>query len=203
MMIFVIGGVKGGKSMLAQCAAKYLSEQTSLGKLYYLATMISRDSEDDKRIDRHIKDRENWGFETIEEGCALPNILHRVSREDVILLDSVTAYVQNNIFSDNDAVNQIDSQVMDSHILALRDKVKHLIIVSDYIFSDAIQYNETTEMYKEILGTVHCNIAANSDIVIECAYSNMKFWKNKSAFDFKPVLDHYYGLSSHLEYKDI
>ena len=36
--------------------------------LYYLATMIPVDDEDRARIKRHLKEREGWGFETIEQG---------------------------------------------------------------------------------------------------------------------------------------
>ncbi len=202
MMIFILGGVKGGKSMLAQCAAKFLSEETT-GKLYYLATMISGDSEDDKRIARHIKDRENWGFETIEEGRNFNKAADKFTKEDVVLLDSVTAYVQNNIFVDIDKINEPKNEEIIEQIISLSHKIKHLIIVSDYIFSDAIQYGKEVEMYRRILGTAHNDIAAVSDIVIECAYSNMKFWKNKNNYDFSSILKYYYDHKSHLEYKDI
>ena len=202
MIIFVVGGVKGGKSMLAQCTAKYLSKQNHCD-MYYLATMIPGDDEDRKRIERHIHDRENWGFRTIEEGYCLTDMLNKLSQRDVVLLDSVTAYVQNIIFRDVNVVNEITSDDIYLHINALAHSVKDLIIVSDYIFSDALQYGFETEFYKRILGNVHAQIAQESDIVIECAYSNMKFWKNKDHYDFAPILDEYYRCSTHLEYKDI
>ena len=176
MIIFVVGGVKGGKSMLAQCTAKYLSKQNHCD-MYYLATMIPGDDEDRKRIERHIHDRENWGFRTIEEGYCLTDMLNKLSQRDVVLLDSVTAYVQNIIFRDVNVVNEITSDDIYLHINALAHSVKDLIIVSDYIFSDALQYGFETEFYKRILGNVHAQIAQESDIVIECAYSNMKFLK--------------------------
>jgi len=189
--------------MLAQCAAKYLSEQDDSSNLCYLATMVPGDEEDKKRITRHIYDREDWGFRTIEEGYCLLDMIDQVNANDVVLLDSITAYVQNIIFSDNDVVNDIKSEDIFLHIRTLGKCVKDLIIVSDYIFSDAIQYGFETEFYKRILGNVHAQIAQESSIVIECAYSNMKFWKNTENFDFTPIYDAYYHYDRHLEYKDI
>ena len=202
MITFILGGVKGGKSMLAQFIAKRLSENSG-GRLIYLATMLSGDEEDEKRIARHVKDRENWGFETVEESYSLADIVEHFSEKDVILLDSITAYVQNIVFRDPTKINNITGEEIYAHIASLSNSVGNIVIVSDYIFSDAVQYNEEIETYKEILGCVHSLIARDSDVVIECAYSNMKFWKNQLGYDFAPILNDYYGLKSHLEYKDI
>ena len=51
MIIYVSGGCKNGKSSLAEDWAKTLSG----GKpLYYIATMIPHDSEDNARIERPV-----------------------------------------------------------------------------------------------------------------------------------------------------
>lgn len=202
MITFILGGVKGGKSMLAQFIAKRLSENSG-GKLIYLATMLAGDEEDEKRIARHVKDRENWGFETVEENYNLSDISELFSKKDVILLDSITAYVQNIIFRDPLKISEVTSEEIYAHIESLSNSVRDIVIVSDYIFSDAVQYNEEIEIYKDVLGGVHTLTAHDSDVVIECAYSNMKFWKNKKNYDFTSILNDYYGLKSHLEYKDI
>ncbi len=202
MITFILGGVKGGKSMLAQFIAKRLSENNG-GRLIYLATMLAGDEEDEKRIVRHVKDRENWGFETVEESYNLSTIVNQFSENDVILLDSITAYVQNIIFRDPLKISDITSENIYTHIKSISSSVGDIVIVSDYIFSDAVQYNEEIEIYKKALGGVHTLIAQDSDVVIECAYSNMKFWKNELGYDFAPILNDYYGLKSHLEYKDI
>ena len=63
MRVFISGGCKNGKSMLAQRIAVKQG-----APLYYIATMIPYDDEDRARIRRHLKEREGWGFETIECG---------------------------------------------------------------------------------------------------------------------------------------
>ena len=85
MIALVVGGAKSGKSMFAQDLAKSLNESFKIyleedlevdlhenpeiknGKLYYVATMNPYDLEDLKRIENHLKEREGYGFNTIEE----------------------------------------------------------------------------------------------------------------------------------------
>ena len=82
MNILVSGGAKNGKSMFAQKtarqmaeeAAKEMTEERSL-PLYYIATMIPHDAEDEARIARHRREREGWGFRTIECGMGLGKLL--------------------------------------------------------------------------------------------------------------------------------
>ena len=68
MNILISGGCKNGKSYYAQKLALSMAQEKSL-PLYYLATMIPVDDEDRVRIERHLKEREGWGFDTIERGA--------------------------------------------------------------------------------------------------------------------------------------
>ena len=52
--------------------------------LYYIATMIPHDHEDDARILRHRKERENWGFETIECGRDIQNVLNNADHKRLV-----------------------------------------------------------------------------------------------------------------------
>ena len=67
MKILIVGGSKSGKSMAAQRIARMLAARGSC-PAYYWATMEPSDSEDEKRIARHLEARAGWGFETIECG---------------------------------------------------------------------------------------------------------------------------------------
>ena len=200
MIIFIVGGVKGGKSMFAQCVAKNLGEHSSLK---YLATMMPMDSEDEKRIKRHIFDRAGWGFDTIEEPLDFKKIDKNVISNSTILLDSVTAYVQNNIFYNTDTYNKINVKQLFDDIKYLVDNCENLIIVSDYIFSDALLYADLTDYFKEILGSMHCLIAKSSDVVLECSFSNMRILKNQYEYDFKDIMSEYFKIDGHLQYQDI
>ena len=75
MNIFISGGCKNGKSYHAQELARGMAQENNL-PLYYLATMIPRDEEDDARIRRHLSEREGWGFDTIEQGVNICGALN-------------------------------------------------------------------------------------------------------------------------------
>ena len=94
MRVFISGGCKNGKSYYAQRVAK-----SAGAPLYYIATMIPHDHEDDARILRHRKERENWGFETIECGRDIQNVLNNADQNGSFLLDSVTALLSNEMFA--------------------------------------------------------------------------------------------------------
>ena len=53
MRYFLSGGSKSGKSMLGQRLAR---DMAAGGPLYYIATMIPRDEEDQARIRRHLQE---------------------------------------------------------------------------------------------------------------------------------------------------
>ena len=104
MNIFISGGCKNGKSYHAQELARDMARENSL-PLYYLATMIPTDEEDRARLRRHLSERDGWGFETIEQGRNICEVLtgstlsgEKVSPEGVFLLDSVTALLSNEMF---------------------------------------------------------------------------------------------------------
>jgi len=202
MIVFITGGVKSGKSMYAQILSKYLSDTKKL-KLNYIATMIPYDKEDEKRIERHIADRSGWGFDTIEESFDLKNIDKDKLNDSVVLLDSLTALVQNVVFPLDESKLRKEPIDIYSDVQYVSSKATDLIIVSDYIFSDAIKYSDTVNEYLEIFGKCHRLICKDADVVIECSYSNMKFWKNEVDFDFSVIDKKYRELDSHLKYFDI
>ena len=161
MTYFISGGGKNGKSTLAQDIAVALG-----GKRYYVATMISTGAEDDDRIRRHIADRAGLGFETIE---CFKNILSVADPEGTFLVDSVTALIQNSLFPmeknyalDLDAANRCADELVE-----FVHTVRHAVFVSDYIYSDADLYSESTEMYRKCLADIDRRLAAVCDTVIE------------------------------------
>ena len=166
MTYFISGGAKCGKSTLAQNLAAVLAKG---GKCYYVATMISTGREDDDRIRRHIADRAGMGFETVECFRNILDCLETADRDGVFLVDSVTALMQNSLFPmeknyrmDLEAANRCADE-----LAAFAGTVRHVIFVSDYIYSDAGRYSESTEMYRKCLADLDRRLAKVSDTVIE------------------------------------
>jgi len=166
MTVFISGGAKCGKSSLAQDLTVALSEG---GKRYYVATMISSGREDDERIRRHIADRDGMGFETVECFKNILDCLETADPDGAFLVDSVTALLQNSLFPaeknyelDLDAAKRCGDE-----LIAFADKVKHAVFVSDYIYSDAERYSETTEHYRKCLADIDRRLAQVCDTVVE------------------------------------
>lgn len=166
MTIFISGGAKNGKSTLAQDLTVALSKG---GKHYYVVTMISSGAEDDDRIRRHIADREGMGFETVECFRNIMDCLKIADKDGVFLVDSVTALIQNSLFPveknyeiDLNAANRCAEELVE-----FARTVRHAVFVSDYIYSDAERFSESTEMYRKCLADIDRRLAAVCDTVIE------------------------------------
>ena len=166
MTCFISGGAKNGKSTLAQDIAVALA---SGGRLYYVATMISTGSEDDDRIRRHIADRDGMGFETVECFRNILDCLQTADSGGVFLVDSVTALIQNSLFP-VEKNYEMDLSAVDrcaDELVEFAHTVRHAVFVSDYIYSDAEAFSESTEMYRKCLADVDRRLAKICDTVIE------------------------------------
>ena len=166
MTFFISGGAKCGKSALAQDLSVALAKG---GKHYYVATMISTGSEDDERIRRHLADRDGMGFETVECFRNILDCLQFADKDGVFLVDSVTALIQNSLFPmeknyemDLEAANRCADELVE-----FAHTVRHAVFVSDYIYSDAEAFSESTEMYRKCLASIDRRLAKTCDTVIE------------------------------------
>ena len=163
MTVFISGGAKCGKSSFAQDLTVALAGN---GKRYYVATMIPTGEEDFNRIRRHISDRDGMGFETVE---CFNDIMDVANPHGTFLVDSVTSLVQNSLFP-VDKNYEMDlngaSRCADALIQFART-VRHAVFVSDYIYSDAGRYSESTEMYRKCLADIDRRLAAVCDTVVE------------------------------------
>ena len=188
MNVLISGGAKNGKSFYAQQIA---SELADCGPLYYIATMIPRDDEDRARIERHIREREGWEFETIEQGR---NITDLIDRDDVdlkgsFLLDSVTAVLENEMFpvaikdgraefsgEDREAPERVKEELV-AFAKAVSRAGGSVVFVSDCIYGDSCGYSESTERYRRALAGADRALADVCDRVTEVTCGITEEWK--------------------------
>ena len=163
MTYFISGGAKCGKSNLAQDLTVALAAG---GKRYYVATLISTGGEDEERIRRHLADRDGLGFETVE---CFKNIMSVADPQGTFLVDSVTSLMQNALFpvEKNYEMDLDGAARCAEELVAFAKTVRHAVFVSDYIYSDAERYSESTEMYRKCLASVDRRLASVCDTVIE------------------------------------
>lgn len=173
MLIFLSGGAKNGKSMLAQRLCRRLSGG---GPLYYLATMIPHDAEDEQRIARHVRDRAGWGFQTLEWGRALETHLAELPAGATILLDSVTALLANEMFPGPEPELTAPERVRQG-LMALCDQAESVVFVSDFIYSDAGRYDPLTEAYRRGLAALDRALCAHCDAAAELCGGNVTVHK--------------------------
>ena len=163
MTVFISGGAKCGKSSLAQDLSVALSKG---GKRYYVATMIPSGAEDHDRIRLHIADRDGLGFETVE---CFKNIMSIVDTDGTYLVDSVTSLIQNSLFpvEKNYEMDLDAAKHCTDRLVEFAGRVRHAVFVSDYIYSDAQRYSESTEAYRKALADADRRLAAICDTVVE------------------------------------
>ena len=164
MTVFISGGAKCGKSSLAQDIAVSFG-----GKRFYVATLIPTGLEDQDRIRRHLADRDGLGFVTVECSRHILSCLDTADPEGTFLVDSTTSLLQNALFpvEKNYELDPESARRCADELIEFAHTVGNAIFVSDYIYSDAERYSDSTERYRRSLATIDRRLAAVCDTVIE------------------------------------
>ena len=181
MNIFISGGCKNGKSLHAQELAKEMADEQHV-PLYYIATMIPADDEDRLRIKKHLEARDGWGFITVEKPVHLMGMFENDFRDEngdpvdphgAFLLDSVTALLSNEMFLPDWEFNAEAHLKVEQELTKLCKWVKNIVLVSDFIYSDAGLYDDYTECYRSGLAWCDRKLVEISDLVVELCSGNL------------------------------
>ena len=175
MKVLFSGGCKNGKSTLAERTVKALAGE---GPLYYIATMIPHDDEDRARIRRHVDSRAGMGFITLEQGTDVARCLDRADPDGAFLLDSVTALLSNEMWSDA-GYDPDAGQRAASELRELASRAKNIVFVSDFLYADAGRYDEYTETYRRALALCDRTLAKLCDTVVEVFSTNPVVYKGR------------------------
>ena len=175
MLYMVTGGSGSGKSEFAENLAVSLFRKSS-GKeavLYYLATMHPYDEESRRRIERHRRQRAGKGFTTIE--CPVQVELVQAGKEDVVLLEDLSNLLANEMYLKSGRIKERDishaekqsEQAVLFPLLELEKQVEAVIIVTNEIFSDCMEYDGETKCYMQLLGRLNQKLSSVADGVVE------------------------------------
>lgn len=179
MLDLITGGSGSGKSEYAETLAVSAHKENPGGKLYYIATMYPYDEECLKRIEKHRRMRKEKGFTTIECYTRLKEI--KVTKKDVVLLECMSNLLANEMYREEgslkEAVHLKETdkeqpkdrlyEVILEPVFLLKEQAAHVIVVTNEVFSDGMEYEEETMRYVELLGRINCEIGEKADGVTE------------------------------------
>lgn len=162
MIVLVIGGSASGKSAYAETCLL----QMQAAKKYYIATMQVWDSEGEKRVQKHRNMRKDKGFLTIEKQRDIAEVV--LEDTDAWLLECVSNLVANEMFDERgfQAADVVIKKIV-GEMDALMKKGKHGVIVTNNIFEDGAEYDDTMQQYLHALGQINQALAQQADEVIE------------------------------------
>lgn len=164
MNYFLSGGCKNGKSLWAQHIAVSLPAPH-----FYLATMEPHDEEDLARIARHLRERENWGFETVECFTGILSALD--GRNGTFLLDSVTALLSNEMFRADGTMDENAPERVADELAEFARRAENVVFVSDYLYADGIRYDMWSEAFRQGLALIDRRLAAVCENAAEFCYT--------------------------------
>ena len=150
----ILGPNNSGKSEYAENVAV-----AGGSKLVYLATMVSQNEENQKRIEKHRLQRQGKGFETIEAGWDIDTI--PVDKDTLVLLEDASNLVANGIF-----MHGADAKQAYEQILKLAGKCKKLVVVSIGGLS-AEGYDAETADYINQLNWLNGKLEEAATVVVE------------------------------------
>ena len=163
MLTLVTGGSGSGKSAFAEDRVLSFGDAQRI----YIATMHPFDEESHKRIERHQKMRAGKGFETVECYTGLKNV--KLPAGCVVLLECMSNLTANEMFQPEGAGEDTVCEIL-AGIGSLIRQSENLIVVTNEIFSDGIQYAEETRTYQSYLGEINRQMAEIADKVTEVVY---------------------------------
>lgn len=163
MIVLVTGGSGSGKSAFAEDKVLSFGEARRI----YIATMYPFDMESKKRVHRHRNMRAGKGFETVECYTNLKDLL--LPKDSVVLLECMSNLVANEMFQKDGAKERTVEEILEG-IREIAGYVRHLVIVTNEIFSEAAIYEGETETYRKYLGDINRSLGEMADEVYEVVY---------------------------------
>ena len=161
MMTVVTGGSKCGKSAYAE---KILDSFE--GQKLYIAAMIPYGEEAEKAIERHREMRKNKGFETVEKYTDIDEII--LPKNCAVLLECMGNLLANEMFRSGEITDPTDKIL--KGIKSLKKQSQHLVIVTNNVSCDGIDYEKGTLEYIRIMGRINRRMTEIADNVTECVY---------------------------------
>jgi adenosylcobinamide kinase/adenosylcobinamide-phosphate guanylyltransferase len=164
-IILVTGGSRSGKSAHALEIAQRLD-----GPRLFVATCPTLDDEMRDRIRKHRKAREQAGWRTMEEPADLPGALARAGDCRVVLVDCLTLWVNNLLYSAEQAGHSLEESDIQKQCEAVLGACARLaatvIFVTNEVGWGIVPENALARRFRDLSGRCNTVMAAGADEVI-------------------------------------
>ena len=151
-MILIIGGNSSGKSAYAERLACKLQP----GEKLFVATMYPYSASNQRRIEERQERRRGKGFTTIECFTDLKSLLPCEGK--TVLLERITNLVTNEMYMEGGANVQAVGRIL-ADVKTLKEQCENLIVVTDDVFNDGVEYDYETERFVHYLGEINMGLA--------------------------------------------
>lgn len=178
MMELITGGSGSGKSAWAEsrvCRLRRKEEKTRSCRvpLYYIATMFPGGKETEKKINNHRQMRAGKGFTTLEWYLDFKGQVRRQAPDDLreacVLVECMSNLTANEMYMDGGAGERAVEQITEG-IRLLKETCRHLVIVTNEVFSESGTDSGEMRKYKENLGRINRMLAEKADRVTEVVW---------------------------------
>ena len=178
MMELVTGGSGSGQSAYAEDAVcrcrRLLNEKEKKNTpLYYIADMFPYGKETEEKIENHRRMRAGKGFHTLEWYQDLEGKLAEKAPSDLsgacVLLECVSNLTANEMYMDGGAGENTVKAVVNG-ICLLKRKCRHLVVVTNEVFSESVPDFPEMTVYKKNLAQINRALAEMADRMTEVIY---------------------------------
>lgn len=161
MTILITGGSKCGKSSVAESLLDGVQ-----GAKFYIAAMEPFGEDARRAIERHCEMRRGKGFQTVECPRNIGDLRFPDGQNGCALLECLTTLCANEMFTPN-GVTDPEEKIL-SGLASLSGQVGRLVVVTNEVSSDGIEYPPETMRYIRTMSRLNAAAAQFADVVIEC-----------------------------------
>lgn len=162
---FVLGGARSGKSAYAERRAQAVADRKA-----YIATCPKIDDEISERIAKHRESRAGKGWITVEEPLSLVRALEQVRDYPVVLVDCLTLWVNNLLYTAGQRGERLSESRMQSETDAVLDAARavagEVFFVSNEVGLGIVPGDAESRLYRDLVGRCNQRVAQRADEVV-------------------------------------
>jgi adenosylcobinamide kinase/adenosylcobinamide-phosphate guanylyltransferase len=175
MFTLVVGAAASGKSAFAE----RLIVEAGDAPRTYIATMQPFDQECRARIEKHRAMRAEKRFTTVERYTGLSAL--KLPQRGSVLLECLSNLAANELYSPQGAGSEQGAlDAIDSGVDNLLAQCRDLVVVSNEIFTDGVDYGPGIQPYLRLLAGANRLLARKADRVCEVVCGLPQFYKGGS-----------------------